>query len=310
MGAAVRTVVGDRPIDQMGITYAHEHLIIDSSLVAEEMAHIHLHSVDEAVAEVETCVQRGVGTMVDAMPAASGRHPERLVRISERTSVNVVAATGLHTEKYYGLVDWAGSESPELLAGRFVADIEQGIDRHDYLGPTVERTPVRAGIVKAGSLNAVLSDRDRRLFEAAAITSQETGVPILTHTEGGVGGLAQIEFLVALGVPPSRIALSHTDKIDDTGYHRDMLAAGVYLCYDQALRDPATTLSLVASAEEGGFIGKVLMGTDGARRSLWSTLGGSPGLASLLGVVEDRLGPSVARQVFVDNPSVYFALTA
>src|SRR3712207_7012929 len=41
-----------------------------------------------------------------------------------------------------------------------------------------------------------------------------------------------------------RVVLSHTDKVADPGYHRDLLAAGAYLVYDQGLRTPETTARL------------------------------------------------------------------
>lgn len=309
MSGIIRTIGGDLPSGLAGPTYAHEHLIIDSPLVANDMPHIHLPSIDEAVAEVQTCIAAGLRTMVDAMPAASGRHPERLVRISVLTGMRIVAATGLHTAKYYYDVPWTREESAEQLAERFVADIEEGIDRYDYLGETVERVGAKAGIVKVASLSETLGDRDERLFAAAAITSARTGVPIITHTEGGLGGLNQIEELVGLGVPPERIALSHTDKVIDPAYHRAMLEAGVFLCYDQGLREPERTLRVVAQMIGEGFGPQILLGTDGARRSLWSTLGGTPGLASLYRSFAGALEPDVMRGVFIDNPARYLAIS-
>lgn len=307
MTSFIRTLGGDLPVELAGPTYVHEHLIIDSPLVAETMPHIHLPSADEAEAEVRACVSAGVRTMVDAMPAAAGRDPEKLSQVSVLTGMRVVAATGLHTEKYYADVPWTRQESPEELAARFTADIEDGIDRNDYRGEEVDRTKLRAGLIKVGSTGETLSDRDRRLFEAAAMSQDATGAPILTHTEGGVGGLHQIECLLALGVEPDRVALSHTDKIADPGYHRSLFETGVFLCYDQGLRDFDVTRRLVVAAIEGGFVASILVGTDGARRSLWVTLGGSPGLAALYREMQASLDSRHVRQVFVDNPARYLA---
>jgi phosphotriesterase-related protein len=308
MRALIRTIGGDLPAELAGPTYVHEHLIIDSPLVAETMPHIHLHSVDEAVAEVQTCVAAGVRTMVDAMPAASGRDPERLSRISILTGMRVVAATGLHTARYYEHLPWTREETPEQLAARFTADIEDGIDQNDYRGETVDRTAMRAGLVKVGALTETLSDRDERLFEAAAITHTATGVPVLTHTEGGRGGMGQIERLLDHGVSAERIALSHTDKTKDPGYHHAMLETGVFLCYDQGIRDPVTTTWLITQMIESGFGDQILLGTDGARRSLWSTLGGSPGLAALYRSTSQRLDAAISEALFVANPARFLTV--
>jgi len=304
----IRTIGGDLPAELAGPVYAHEHLIVDSPLVAETMPDIHLHSVEEARAEIQTCVAAGVRTMVDAMPAGSGRDPERLSRISVLTGMRVVAATGLHTEKYYVDVEWANEETAEQLAGRFIADVVDGIDKHDYRGEAIERIMARAGVVKVATMAAELTARDRRLFEAAALTIAATGVPILTHTEGGQGGYEQIELLADLGVSPERVALSHTDKVADRGYHGAMLETGALLCYDQGLREPEQTLELIENMVEAGFSGQLLLGTDGARRALWSTLGGSPGLSSLYVMMRERFDPALVEEVFITNPAVYLAL--
>ena len=125
------------------------------------------------------------------------------------------------------------------------------------------------------------TDRDRRVFAAAALTAQRTGVAVLTHCEGGKGGVEQVEVLAGHGVDPGRVVLSHTDKVGDLGYHRALLDTGANVVYDQGIRTPDGTERLVLAAAEAGRVDQVLLGTDGARRSLWRILGGSPGLAAL-----------------------------
>lgn len=307
MSGMIRTLGADIPAEEAGPTYAHEHLIIDSPLIESAMPHVHLHSVEEGVAEVQTCVAAGVRTMVDAMPAASGRDPDKLARISIRSGMKMVAVTGLHTDKYYDDVPWTREESSEQLAERFIADIEEGIDHHDYLGESIDRSEVRAGVIRVAAPTAQLSDRDRRLFEAGAIAHQRTGAPILTHTEAGQGGMNQIEELLGHDIAPRRIALSHTDKIIDPGYHREMLETGVFLCYDQGLRAPAQTAGLIDAMTAAGFAGQLLLGTDGARRTLWSTLGGEPGLAFLYTGFTNLIDAPV-ETLFVDNPARWLTL--
>lgn len=313
----VRTVLGDIAPDQLGVTYLHEHLIIDSPLVADRLPHIHLPSVDEAVAELADCTAAGVGAMVDAMPCASGRDVVRLAAVSERSGLHLIATTGLHTEKYYPGQRWALEAPAEVLADLFTADIEHGIDRFDYTGPVIERTAHRAGILKIVTSGTTITDRDRRLFEAAALTHERTGVPILTHCEEGSGAVEQLALLAELDVPLDRVVLSHTDKIADPGLHKELLSSGVNLEYDQALRQagdevPATA-GLLADMIDAGFLGRLMLGTDGARRSLWTALGGTPGLAWLqtgfAAVLESCGIDSEARhQLYVTNPARFLAM--
>jgi phosphotriesterase-related protein len=170
----------------------------------------------------------------------------------------------------------------------------------------VRRTEHRAGIVKVATLGERPADAERRAFEAAALTVARTGAPLLTHCEGGRGGAAQVALLAGLGVPLHRVVLSHTDKHPDPGYHRELLGAGVNLEYDQALRDPDATLRLLYRMLDEGYTDQLLLGTDGARRSLWRTLGGAPGLAWL--AESFPLEPAARHALLVANPARVLAL--
>ena len=216
--------------------------------------------------------------VLDAMPADAGRNVTKLAAISRATGVHIVVATGLHHARYYGERHWGEMLDPDELADLFAADVTDGVDALDYGAPVVRRTPHRAGVVKVAGSAGGLTERDRRLFAAAALAARRTGVAVLTHCEAGEGGLEQVEVLAGHGVDPGRIVLSHTDKVADLGYHRALLDTGAYVVYDQGIRTPDGTERLVLAAVEAGYADQVLLGTDGARRSLWRALGGSPGL--------------------------------
>ncbi len=313
----VRTVNGDMPAGNLGVTYMHEHLIIDSPTVAQRWPHIHLPSEADATAELDLCTAAGVGTMVDAMPMASGRGPSRLAAASKATGINIVMATGLHTDKYYDDLPWVEDASSHQLAAWFTADIEEGIDAADHLiADDVGRTTHRAGIIKIATSHDGMTPRAERLFEAAVRTAVATGAAVLTHCEEGLGAMVQIETLVALGMPLDRVVMSHTDKTDDASYQSDLLASGVNLEFDQALRQGSNALvgtaSLLATQIERGFLSQLMLGTDGARRSLWTTLGGEPGLAWLAGGYRDILDAAgitrdMQNTIFVENPAKVLA---
>jgi 5-phospho-D-xylono-1,4-lactonase len=319
MTAVVRTILRDVPAEGLGAAYLHEHLIIDSPLVQDRFPHIWLPSVQDATAEVGACAAAGVGTMLDAMPCACGRDVVKLAAISRGTGVHIVAATGLHTAKYYAGRRWTQEEDPAVLADLFTADVVEGIDRNDYAGPVVRRSEHRAGVVKVATAGEEPSAAERRAFAAAAETLRRTGVPLLTHCEDGHGAPAQLALLRDLGVPLERVVLSHTDKVRDPGYHRELLQSGVNLEYDQALRqepdESRGTAWLIAQMVADGHADQLMLGTDGARRSLWQSLGGSPGLAWLatgFPAVLERHGvdAAVRRRLFVDNPARVLALAA
>jgi len=315
----VRTVLGDVPAGDLGVCYAHEHLILDSILISSAHAHILLDDADVTTREVTECAAAGVRAMVDAMPAASGRDAVRLAEVSRRTGVHVLAITGLHHERYYGPRHWTIQVPQERLAELFVADVEDGIDRFDYTGPVVERTPYRAGIIKLATSGEVATPREVHVLEAVAAAARRTGVPVLTHTEHGLGGLQQLELLRANGIEPEQVVVSHVDKIDDVGYHRALAQAGAYLEYDQAIRhstdQPSISARMIAALAEEGLADRIVLGTDGARRTLWHAYDGTPGLAWLRtdfpAVLRDLgLDGSLIDDLYVANPARLLGLRA
>ena len=100
----------------------------------------------------------------------------------------------------------------------------------------MDNTDIKAGIIKVSTSGPKIKDRENKLFEAATIATQKTGAPIISHCEHGTGALEQIDLFQRLGVNLSNVTLSHTDKENDHGYHREILSSGINVEYDQSLR--------------------------------------------------------------------------
>lgn len=279
----VRTVLGDLTELPEGVFFPHEHLMLHSPLIAAAFPHILLDDVDAAVTEVEECLPFGIAAIVDAMPVSAGRDVVGLAEVSRRTGAPVLASTGVHHDRYYGPRHWTNNVSVGELTQLMVADLTEGIDEFDYTAPIVRRTTHRAGLIKLATSGAVPDARDVRNLRAAGAASAATGCPILTHCENGLGAWAQLEHFAAEGVPASSVVLGHTDKAADPDYVRDLAAAGAVLEFDQALRQleagtAGMSLRLLAGLVEAGFEDQIVVSADAARRTLWHSLGGGPGL--------------------------------
>jgi phosphotriesterase-related protein len=317
-GTFVRTVLGDVDPTALGVTYAHEHLVIDGGRPVLMEPEFDLADVDAIVTEAGAAVELGLAAVIDAMPCDCGRNASKLAEIARRTGLHVVAPTGLHHDRFYGPAHWSHRLDADELADLFVADIDDGIDANDYSGPVVRRTPHRAGVIKIGGSAAALTDRDRRVFEAAAIAHRRTGAPILTHCERGTAGVDQVGSLLGAGVALEHVALSHVDKVVDRGYHRELASTGTSLEYDGSFRwgpEPNGTLQLLEWMAEDGLLANVVLGMDAARQSYLAVYGGSPGLTWLLdgfsAAMDERgLGADVRRQLFVENPARVFSFAA
>src|SRR3954453_17250887 len=96
----VRTVLGDIDPADLGATYAHEHLVIDGGRpVAIEPEYL-LNDLGRLTDELRAAAAAGLDAAIDMMPADCGRNPRLLAELSRRTGVHLVAATGLHHEKF------------------------------------------------------------------------------------------------------------------------------------------------------------------------------------------------------------------
>lgn len=299
-----RSVLGDVPTADMGICYAHEHVVLRSRFVEERFPELILAELDAIARELQDLRRLGVRTMIDAMPLDSGRATADLIEISQRTDIQIVAATGLHLRMYYPPDHWYDSVDEDTLTQRFIDEIEDTI--------WDEETPVnaRAGVIKVAGGKNQLTDLERRNFRAAGRAQHGTGCPILTHTEQGTAALEQVRILQDAGADLGHVVLSHLDRNEDFGYQREVLQTGVKLEYDSAFRwkgEPNLTFDLLtALAPE--FPHAFVLGMDAAKSAYWSSYGGRPGLGFLLEVFRPRLreaglGEDLLDNIFIHNPA-------
>ena len=314
----IRTVLGDIKPSDLGVCYAHEHIIIGPSVATLKYPEFLLDSVDKAAEELRRFYADGGRAMVDSMPCDAGRDVLKLAEISRRTRVHIVCPTGIHLAKYYDAGHWSLKIAEEELAELFVREIEQGIDTLDYGSPLVCRSGHRAGLIKVASGMNSLSAHERKIFAAASAAHRATGCPILTHCEAGTAAMEQIAAFEKGGVDLRHVVLSHTDRKPDAGYHREILSTGVRVAYDSAFRwkpgqgNPTLDL-LVALLPE--FPDQIMLGMDAARSAYWKSYGGQPGLSFLLndfapamherGISEDQVC-----KIFVNTPAEAYAFVS
>jgi phosphotriesterase-related protein len=297
----IRTVRGDIAPDELGACDAHEHLFLVTPIQPGD----EFTDVQRAIEEAGSLTAAGARALVDWTPIDLGRDPRGLLAVSEATGLHVVAATGLHRDAHYPADHWARSAPAEQLAERFAAEVADGI----------EATGIRAGLVKTGASYHRLEPLERKTFEAAAQAYSRTGTPVCVHTEHGTMGLALVELLAGLGVPPAAVILAHLDRNPDPGEHAETAATGAWLQLDGPGRTKywpdSTILELIAALAERGLAGQLLLGGDAGRRSMLRAYGGGPGLDYLFARFKPRLerelGEELSRRIFVENPARAFA---
>jgi 5-phospho-D-xylono-1,4-lactonase len=273
--AVIRTVRGDIDPSDLGACYSHEHVLCSPPPEVIDRD-LELDSEAVAIQELTWFKQAGGRALVDMTPADYGRNAEGVMRVSKATGVHIVAATGLHNEKYSGRM--VKDKSIDELADRFARDVIDGVDGTD----------VKAGVIKAASSLKAITANEEKVFRAAARAHQLTGAAISTHTEVGTMGLEQIQLLISEGVEPTRIIIGHVDRKLEWDYHVAMWQLGVTLGYDQISKEkyaPDTQrVAFIARAVRAGFEKQIVLGSDLARKSYWPSYGsgGGPGLTYIL----------------------------
>jgi 5-phospho-D-xylono-1,4-lactonase len=310
----VRTVLGDIAPHEMGLTFSHEHIIIEESFPALANPDFILNDVNKVSEELKNFYFAGGRTLVDTMPANCGRNVLKLAEVSQRTNAHIIAPTGIHLEKYYLPNHWRYHLSEDELTDLFIKDVEEGIDEYDYGCPVVKRTTHRAGLVKLATGDEPITMHQEKIFHAVVNTHKQTGVPILTHTNSGKHAIAQVELFLKLGADIKHVVLSHVDKCRDLAYHRALMQTGVYVEYDSHFRwkndDDNWTYTLLETLLPD-FNEQITVGMDMARNTYWQSYGGSPGLNYLLTTFHqqmDKRGLSgYLEKIFFTNPRQLFS---
>jgi len=252
----VQTVTGPIAAARLGLTLMHEHVLVDfigADQVSPQRYDAN-HAFTTVLPHLVQARQHGCATLVECTPAYLGRDVALLKRLSEASGLHILSNTG-----YYGaakdkhLPHFAFTESAEQLAARWTREFEQGIDG----------TSIKPAFMKIGVDEAPLSDVDRKLVRAAAITSRSTGLPIASHTGTGLAAMAELEVLEEARVPASRFIWVHAQNERDPAFHTRAAKAGAWVEFDGISETSiARHVELVVQMKAQGLLGRVLVSHD------------------------------------------------
>ncbi|NYE94110.1 phosphotriesterase-related protein [Psychromicrobium silvestre] len=290
-----RTILGDLPSSRLGLANSHDHVFFASPLLPQQELD------DELLGEQELAAFTAAGgqSVVQWTPAGLGRRRTALARLSRRTGVHILSATGRHRAVHYP--EDARYQTEDALTARFLADLKA--------------KSLPCGLIKIGTGFHHLDDFERLSLHAAAHAQLATGAPIAVHLELGTAGQLVLAELAQLGVPAEGIVLGHLGRNPDSGYLTELAQSGAWLCFDGPSRtNHATDWRLFSVLEElasAGHLPQLLLGGDTTTAAARSVTSG-PGMPALLSVTGQRiarlLGTEAWQKISVGNPSRAFAL--
>lgn len=251
----VQTVRGPVSPAALGPTLPHEHILVDFVGAADvSPARYAADAVaTAALPHLRAAHAQGVRTLVECTPNFLARDPRLLARLSAESGLHLITNTGLYgARKNIFLPAYAHTESPEQLAARWIAESREGIGD----------TGIRPGFIKSGvDPEPELSDVQRKLITAAALTHAATGLTIAVHTGRGPG-LTQLDVLRAHGVAPAAYIWVHAQGARDD----DLFAAadrGAWISCDGLNRNSiARHLHLCVELRKRGHLERVLLSHD------------------------------------------------
>lgn len=259
----METVLGKT--DKLGRVLMHEHLTIDLSRAKDADANL---DDDKAMIEdLKMLKTVGIHTIIDVTNVGMGRDVSRMAVISEKSGVNVVAATGFYKTPF--LPDMVYEKSVRELSSFMITEIINGIDE----------TGVKAKIIgEIGTGRDGFAHGENKVFLAATRAHAETGTPITTHTTLGKLGLEQIALFEKNGVDLERVIIGHLDLNPDMDHYLRILDKGCYIGFDTIGKnnyepDDIRADNLYKLVEEG-YGDRIVLSLDITRKSQLKKYGG------------------------------------
>lgn len=279
----IRTVLGDIPADFDGHIQCHEHIFLRKGPSYLRSKALLIDDEERSARELREYRKNGGKLIVDAQPGGYGRDATALQRLSADSGVHIVAVTGFHKkcflEENTDILQRTQSQLVELLR----QEIEDGMTAPDG---SVQKA--RAGLIKVSCDTGCYEDSDyMRMYRAAAEAAALTGANVLVHTESNVDVMPLIRLMKERGVEAHRLILCHLDRTNrDLHYHRMLLKAGCYLCYDSIHRlkylSDEEEMAFLNAVRELGGVEHMLLSLDTTNERLRAYYGEEMGLTYLL----------------------------
>jgi predicted metal-dependent phosphotriesterase family hydrolase len=304
----VMAVTGRRPASSLRFVLSHEHILVDF-IGADKVSKERYNSEEVykvALPFLMDAKKHGCNTFVDCTPIYLGRDVKLLHRLSEASGLNIICPTG-----YYGarqekiFPPHVYTETAEQLAARWISEWKDGIDG----------TTIRPGFIKCGVDNAPLSEAQRKVIEAAALTHLATGLTIGIHTGNGEAAKEEFSILNAKGVSPSAFIWIHAQNEEETQFHLDIVQRGSWISFDGVNKQSVQKhLELLKTMKQSGYLNSVLVSQDAGWYHVGEVNGGTyndynfiftdfiPAMRSH-GFTQKEID-----QIFISNPAKAFSI--
>lgn len=256
----------ERSFDPTGYTYAHEHLHIDLSGFKNN-PDCRLDCYELLRDELRQLYALGVRNLVEVTNRYMGRNALFMQRLMADTGICVLPSTGYYQQAFYP--PHVAQRSVDALANEMIDEIRVGLDQ----------TPLKARVIgEIGSSRGLITEDEKKVFQAAALAHLATGRPISTHTTLSTMGLEQLALLKRCGVEPEYIVIGHCDLKPNLDTVLALLDEGAWVQFDTIGKNDyfpdSERVAMLMALCRRGLLGRVMLSMDMTRRSHLRANGG------------------------------------
>lgn len=201
----------------------HEHVMVD--FVGADRIRPGRYDENEVVRlarpHLEAVRDLGCRRINECTPNFLGRSPRLLHRLQDETGLELWTNTGLYAAgEHRYLPRYAKEESAEQLARRWTDEANRGIEG------------IKPRFIKIGVNKGPLHEWDRKVVEAAALTSRNTGLTIAAHTGDGAAAREELDIVLRNKVDAHRFVWVHAQNEHDAAIHEELARAGAWVEFD------------------------------------------------------------------------------
>lgn len=291
----IKTVLGNIPECELGITLVHEHICCCSDYLYQMVRNDYLDKeqlLKVAADYLKSLKEKyGLNTFIDCTPVNIGRDIALLKEVSQKSGVNIICSTGF----YYTEETVLYNSSADLIAEYIIKDAEN----------------VNAGIIKCAVDSEQLSDFNIKLLKASAKAQLKLNLPIVLHTNANnKNALKALDILLAEGVEPQAITVGHLSDTDDLEYVKQIAETGCFIGFDRLYdkKDKEYINRKVESINflcENGYTDKILLSHDASFFNGFEAkpkINEKPRFSYCSQYILPRLSKQLANEIMVKNP--------
>jgi phosphotriesterase-related protein len=281
-----------------GSVLVHEHILVDFGGVKNPSKYDRGAVLRMARPHLEQVKKHGCVRLLECTPQGLGRDPLLMKMAADLAGLEIWTNTGVYgAANRSGVPEWAWEANAKQLAQRWIGEWKKGVDG------------VRPRFIKTAVNGYPLEELDRRLIEAAALTSLETDLTIASHTNGGgKAAEAQLDILDKLRCPLKKFVWVHAQNEKDHAFHARVARAGAWVEFDGiGPKSRDWHLECVQFMESQGLLERTLVSQDAGWYHAEIPGGGEyRGYTCIYTDFLPALQPAASRRLLVENPRKAF----